>query len=116
MRWKCICRRAEDRIDEACGWFAPPARGWRTAPALPGRHPPAAGESALKPEGRLIVVEEMGHKPVRAKLDDPDAYLTEADQPEHEQLKLEPHLLSRRPHVHVHSITPQPVDENVLVS
>ena len=32
-----------------------------------------------------------------------------------EQLKLEPHLLSRRPHVHVHSITPTPVDENVLV-
>jgi len=38
----------------------------------------------------MIVIEEMGHKPVRAKLDDPDAYLTETDQPEHEQLKLEP--------------------------
>ena len=36
----------------------------------------------------MIVVEEMGHKPVRAKLDDPDAYLAEA--PEHEELKLEP--------------------------
>ena len=33
-----------------------------------------------------------------------------------EQLKVEPHLFSRRPHVHVHSITPAPIDENVLVS
>ena len=36
----------------------------------------------------MIVVEEMGHKPIRAKLDDPDAYLTEASQPG--ELKLEP--------------------------
>jgi translation initiation factor IF-2 len=36
----------------------------------------------------MIVVEEMGHKPVRAKLDDPDAFLAEA--PVHEALKLEP--------------------------
>jgi translation initiation factor IF-2 len=36
----------------------------------------------------MIVVEEMGHKPIRAKLDDPDAYLSEASQ--HEELKLEP--------------------------
>lgn len=36
----------------------------------------------------MIVVEEMGHKPVRAKLDDPDAFLVEATQ--HEELKLEP--------------------------
>jgi translation initiation factor IF-2 len=36
----------------------------------------------------MIVVEEMGHKPVRAKLDDPDAFLSESSQPE--QLKLEP--------------------------
>jgi translation initiation factor IF-2 len=36
----------------------------------------------------MIVVEEMGHKPVRAKLDEPDAYLTEAAQPG--ALKLEP--------------------------
>jgi translation initiation factor IF-2 len=35
----------------------------------------------------MIVVEEMGHKPVRAKLDDPDAYLAET--PQHEALKLE---------------------------
>jgi len=28
----------------------------------------------------MILVEEMGHKPVRAKLDDPDAFLAEADQ------------------------------------
>ena len=33
-----------------------------------------------------------------------------------EQLKVEPHLFSRRPHVHVQSITPAPIDENVLVS
>jgi MFS family permease len=33
-----------------------------------------------------------------------------------EQLRVEPHLLRRRPHVHVHSTLPQPVDENVLVS
>ena len=39
-------------------------------------------------ETAMIVVEEMGHKPIRAKLDDPDAYLTDAPQPE--QLKLEP--------------------------
>jgi translation initiation factor IF-2 len=36
----------------------------------------------------MIVVEEMGHKPVRAKLDEPDAFLADAAQPE--QLKLEP--------------------------
>ena len=35
----------------------------------------------------MIVVEEMGHKPVRAKLDDPDAFLATAAQPE--QIKLE---------------------------
>jgi MFS family permease len=33
-----------------------------------------------------------------------------------EQLKVEPHLFSRRPHLLVHSVAPQPVDENVLVS
>jgi MFS family permease len=33
-----------------------------------------------------------------------------------EKLKVEPHLLRRRPHVHVHSTIPAPVDENVLVS
>ena len=31
-------------------------------------------------ETAMIVVEEMGHKAVRAKLDDPDAYLAEAPQ------------------------------------
>ena len=39
-------------------------------------------------ETAMIVVEEMGHKPVRAKLDDPDAFLAETAQPE--QLVLEP--------------------------
>ena len=33
-----------------------------------------------------------------------------------EQLTVQPHLLRRRPHVHVHPTTPAPVDENVLVS
>ena len=33
-----------------------------------------------------------------------------------EQLKVEPHLLRRRPHVHVHPLTAAPVDENALVS
>jgi len=37
----------------------------------------------------MIVVEEMGHKAARAKLDDPDAYLAEEAAP-HEELKLEP--------------------------
>ena len=39
-------------------------------------------------DSAMIVVEEMGHKPVRAKLDDPDAFLVESAG--HEQLKLEP--------------------------
>ena len=42
----------------------------------------------LDQDTAMIVVEEMGHKPIRAKLDDPDAYLTEAAQPG--ELKLEP--------------------------
>ena len=36
----------------------------------------------------MIVVEEMGHKAIRAKLDDPDAFLAETGQ--HEQIVLEP--------------------------
>ena len=36
----------------------------------------------------IIVVEEMGHKAVRAKLDDPDAFLTETDHAE--QIAIEP--------------------------
>ncbi len=42
----------------------------------------------LDQDTAMIVVEEMGHKPIRAKLDDPDAYLTEAAQLG--ELKLEP--------------------------
>jgi translation initiation factor IF-2 len=38
----------------------------------------------------MIVVEEMGHKAVRAKLDDPDAYLAEEHEAAHTELKLEP--------------------------
>jgi len=41
----------------------------------------------LDQDTAMIVVEEMGHKPIRAKLDDPDAYLTEAVQSV--ELKLE---------------------------
>ena len=38
----------------------------------------------------MIVVEEMGHKAVRAKLDDPDAFLAEEHEAAHTELKLEP--------------------------
>jgi len=38
----------------------------------------------------MIVVEEMGHKAVRAKLDDPDAFLAEEHDTQHAELKLEP--------------------------
>jgi translation initiation factor IF-2 len=41
-------------------------------------------------ETAMIVVEEMGHTAVRAKLDDPDAYLAEEHATTHEELKLEP--------------------------
>ena len=37
----------------------------------------------------MIVVEEMGHKAVRAKLDDPDAFLVEEHEASHTELKLE---------------------------
>jgi len=36
----------------------------------------------LDSDTAMIVVEEMGHKPVRAKLDEPDAYLTRPRNPE----------------------------------
>ena len=42
----------------------------------------------LDQDTAMIVVEEMGHKPIRAKLDDPDAYLAETAQAG--ELKLEP--------------------------
>src|SRR5687767_2451222 len=38
----------------------------------------------------MIVVEEMGHKAVRAKADDPDAFLAEEHEATHTELKLEP--------------------------
>jgi translation initiation factor IF-2 len=38
----------------------------------------------------MIVVEEMGHKATRAKLDDPDAYLAEEHEAAHAELKLDP--------------------------
>ncbi|WP_148715360.1 translation initiation factor IF-2 [Chitinolyticbacter meiyuanensis] len=44
----------------------------------------------LDQETAMIVVEEMGHNPVAAKLDDPDTYLDEADKGEHEQLHRAP--------------------------
>ena len=42
----------------------------------------------LDQESAMIVVEEMGHRAVAAKLDDPEAYLEEA--PEHHEAALEP--------------------------
>jgi translation initiation factor IF-2 len=44
----------------------------------------------LDQDTAMIVVEEMGHKAVRAKLDDPDAFLTEEHDAAHAELKLEP--------------------------
>ncbi|MGZ8154899.1 MAG: translation initiation factor IF-2 [Burkholderiales bacterium] len=41
-------------------------------------------------ETAMILVEEMGHKAIRAKLDDPDAYLVEEHEAAHAELKLEP--------------------------
>lgn len=38
----------------------------------------------------MIVVEEMGHKALRAKLDDPDAFLAEEHETQHAELTLEP--------------------------
>ena len=43
----------------------------------------------LDQETAMILVEEMGHKAVRAKLDDPDAFLIE-EQPAHAEVLLEP--------------------------
>ena len=39
----------------------------------------------LDQETAMIVVEEMGHKPIAAKLDDPETYLDESQQAEHEE-------------------------------
>ncbi|GHD59964.1 translation initiation factor IF-2 [Jeongeupia chitinilytica] len=44
----------------------------------------------LDQETAMIVVEEMGHVPRAAKLDDPDTYLEEADKGEHELLPRAP--------------------------
>ena len=41
-------------------------------------------------ETAMIVVEEMGHKAARAKLDDPDAFLVEEHDAAHAELKFEP--------------------------
>ncbi|HZN25331.1 MAG TPA: translation initiation factor IF-2 [Burkholderiales bacterium] len=38
----------------------------------------------------MIVVEELGHKAVRAKLDDPDAFLAEEHEATHTELKFDP--------------------------
>jgi translation initiation factor IF-2 len=43
----------------------------------------------LDQDTAMIVIEEMGHKAVRAKLDDPDAFLTE-EQPVHAEAAAEP--------------------------
>ncbi|SMC19335.1 translation initiation factor IF-2 [Andreprevotia lacus DSM 23236] len=44
----------------------------------------------LDQETAMIVVEEMGHTPVAAKIDDPDTYLEEEAKGEHEQLSRAP--------------------------
>ncbi len=44
----------------------------------------------LDQETAMIVVEEMGHKPIAAKLDDPEIYLGEDDVTEHELLHRAP--------------------------
>ncbi|GAA5785594.1 hypothetical protein GCM10007860_14260 [Chitiniphilus shinanonensis] len=44
----------------------------------------------LDQETAMIVVEEMGHVPVAAKLDDPETYLGDDDKGEHEQLPRAP--------------------------
>src|SRR6185295_11760807 len=50
----------------------------------------ATMNQVIDQETAMIVVEEMGHKAVRAKLDDPDAYLVEEHEATHTELKLEP--------------------------
>ena len=44
----------------------------------------------LDQETAMIVVEEMGHTPVAAKLDDPDAFLEDTQGVEHKDVPLEP--------------------------
>ncbi|WP_035053867.1 translation initiation factor IF-2 [Andreprevotia chitinilytica] len=44
----------------------------------------------LDQETAMIVVEEMGHTPVAAKLDDPDTYLVDEAKGEHEQISRAP--------------------------
>ncbi|SFN10003.1 translation initiation factor IF-2 [Formivibrio citricus] len=44
----------------------------------------------LDQETAMIVVEEMGHKPIAAKLDDPETYLEDAESTEHDLLPRAP--------------------------
>ena len=53
----------------------------------------------LDQDTAMIVVEEMGHKPIRAKLDDPDAYLTDAVQSGELKLELRAPVVTVMGHV-----------------
>jgi translation initiation factor IF-2 len=53
----------------------------------------------LDQETAIILVEEMGHKAKAAKLDDPEAYLVESDQPVETELKPRPPVVTVMGHV-----------------
>jgi translation initiation factor IF-2 len=53
----------------------------------------------LDQETAMIVVEEMGHKAVAARLSDPEAYLDEAEQPTEAELKPRPPVVTVMGHV-----------------
>ncbi|HEY7241194.1 MAG TPA: translation initiation factor IF-2 [Burkholderiales bacterium] len=53
----------------------------------------------LDQETAIILVEEMGHKAKAAKLDDPEAYLAESDEPVEAELKPRPPVVTVMGHV-----------------
>src|SRR6185436_11535185 len=53
----------------------------------------------LDQETAMIVVEEMGHKAKAAKLDDPESYLAETDEPVDTELKPRPPVVTVMGHV-----------------
>ncbi len=54
---------------------------------------------ALDQETAMIIVEEMGHKAKAAKLDDPEAYLAEAEEPAAHEAKPRPPVVTVMGHV-----------------
>jgi len=54
---------------------------------------------ALDQETAMIIVEEMGHKAKAAKLDDPEAYLVEAEEPTAHEAKPRPPVVTVMGHV-----------------